>query len=62
MKPIINPELVMIRAQLPKQLANLAQINPNKALELLQHWGNGTKPLRELTALASEVTEYANHG
>lgn len=54
MKLPIDPELVMIRAQLPKQIADVALVNPEQALELIQHWGHGTKPLRELSQMAHE--------
>ena len=54
MKLPIDPELVKIRAQLPKQIADVALVNPKQALELIQHWGHGTKPLRELSQIAHE--------
>ncbi|KFL44572.1 hypothetical protein CH76_01835 [Lysinibacillus sp. BF-4] len=60
MKPVINPELVMIRAQLPKQIADVALASPAKALDLIQHWGHGTKPLRDLSQMAHEYLAAAH--
>lgn len=54
MKLPIDPELVKVRAQLPKQIADVALVNPEQALELIQHWGHGTKPLRELSQMAHD--------
>ncbi|AMW99335.1 hypothetical protein [Rummeliibacillus stabekisii] len=41
-------ELADINGDLPKKLALLSQVNANSALKILQAWGNGEKPLREL--------------
>ncbi|MGN7409940.1 hypothetical protein [Sporosarcina sp. SAFN-010] len=51
---LINRELVKIRTHLPEKLAKLSVRNSQQALDLIQHWGNGTKPLREIWDLAND--------
>lgn len=51
---LINQEIVKIRAYLPERLAKLSISNTQLALDLIQHWGNGTKPLREIWDLANQ--------
>lgn len=44
----IDPERVRQNAYLPVKLAELSKSNPEKALELLQAWGEGTKTIKKL--------------
>ncbi|MEQ6353976.1 hypothetical protein ABNX05_05050 [Lysinibacillus sp. M3] len=51
----IDPERVRQNAYLPVKLAELSKSNPEKALELLQAWGEGTKTIKKLW---DEVIQY----
>ncbi|MFF2793496.1 hypothetical protein [Lysinibacillus xylanilyticus] len=51
----IDPERVRQNAYLPVKLAELSKSNPEKALELLQAWGDGTKTIKKLW---DEVIQY----
>lgn len=51
---LINRELVKIRTQLPEKLAKLSVQNSQSALDLIRHWGNGTKPIREIWDLVNK--------
>lgn len=51
----IDPERVRQNAYLPVKLAELSKSNPEKALELLQAWGEGTKTIKRLW---DEVIQY----
>lgn len=45
---MFNSELVKMNAYLPVRLAELAKIDKEKALEILNAWGEGTKPIKVL--------------
>ncbi|MFJ7736432.1 hypothetical protein ACIQ2D_08810 [Lysinibacillus sp. NPDC097287] len=51
----IDPERVRQNAYLPVKLSELSKTNPEKALELLQAWGDGTKTIKRLW---DEVIQY----
>ncbi|MEA0564053.1 hypothetical protein [Lysinibacillus irui] len=51
----IDPERVRQNAYLPVKLSELSKVNPEKALELLQAWGDGTKTIKKLW---DEVVHY----
>lgn len=44
----ISKELVKMNAYLPVKLSYLSKFNPDAALEILQAWGDGSKPLKDL--------------
>lgn len=52
---LIDPERIRQNAYLPVKLAELSRTNPEKALELLQAWGEGTKTIKKLW---TEVVEH----
>ncbi|GAB0171749.1 hypothetical protein LSPCS325_51860 [Lysinibacillus sp. CTST325] len=41
----IDMEVVMIVSNLPRKLSELSKVNPDKAIELIQDWGDGKKVL-----------------
>lgn len=45
---MIDPETVKKNAYLPVKLSELSRINPEAALQLLQDWGEGKKPVKKL--------------
>ncbi|GLC89377.1 hypothetical protein [Lysinibacillus piscis] len=51
----IDPIRVKQNAYLPVKLAELSRVNPEKALELLQAWGEGSKTIKKLW---EEVVQY----
>ena len=48
MKPLIDPETIKKNAYLPVKLSELSKANPEAALQLLQDWGEGKKPIKQL--------------
>lgn len=46
--PEINMDLVRIRAALPIRLAELSRTDVDAAVSILQDWGDGAKPLKDL--------------
>jgi len=36
-------EIVMIVSNLPRKLSGLSKVDPDKAIELIQAWGDGKK-------------------
>lgn len=48
MKPLIDPETIKKNAYLPVKLSELSKVNPEAALQLLQDWGEGKKPIKQL--------------
>lgn len=51
----IDPERVQQNAYLPVKLSELSKFNLEKAFELLQAWGDGTKSIKKLW---DEVIQY----
>lgn len=51
---MIPKELIKMNAYLPVKLADLAEEDPEQALDILKAWGKGTKTLR---VLWREVTD-----
>ena len=49
----IDPEIIHKNAYLPVKLTELSRIDPDAALELLQAWGEGTKPVCDLWEIAT---------
>jgi hypothetical protein len=45
---LIDPETVKKNAYLPVKLSQLSKTNPAAALSLLQDWGDGKKPIKQL--------------
>jgi hypothetical protein len=45
---LIDPETVKKNAYLPVKLSQLSKTNPTAALALLQDWGDGKKPIKQL--------------
>lgn len=41
-------EIAQMQSDLPKKLAALSEKNPNIAIQILQSWGKGEKPVRDL--------------
>lgn len=58
-KPLINQELVRICAYLPDKLSALSKVNAEQAVNLLQDWGDGKKPLRILWQEVNELLDAA---
>lgn len=54
---MFNTELVKMNAYLPVRLAELAKMDQEKALEILNAWGEGTKPLKVLWKETVEACE-----
>ncbi|MGG3887806.1 hypothetical protein [Metabacillus fastidiosus] len=54
---LIDPETVKKNAYLPVKLSELSKENPEAALMLLQDWGDGKKPVKQLW---DEVIKYLN--
>ncbi|MEH7108226.1 hypothetical protein [Bacillus sp. JJ1764] len=52
---LIDPETVRKNAYLPVKLGELSKSNPEAALQLLQDWGEGRKPVKQLW---EEVIKY----
>lgn len=48
MNPLIDRELIEMYANLPSKLSVLSKFNPEKAVKILQDWGDGKKTLRKL--------------
>ncbi len=40
-------EIVMIIANLPEKLSELSKVDPDKAIELIQAWGDGKKDVEK---------------
>lgn len=51
----IDMEIVNIVSNLPKKLSELSKVSPEKAIEMIQAWGDGKKPVRTIW---NEVNEY----
>jgi len=45
---MIDPETIKKNAYLPVKLSELSKKNPEAALQLLQDWGDGKKPVKQL--------------
>lgn len=45
---LIDPETIKKNAYLPVKLSQLSKVNPEAALNILQAWGDGKKPVKEL--------------
>ena len=45
---LIDPETIKKNAYLPVKLSALSKVKPAAAIELLQQWGDGKKPVKEL--------------
>jgi hypothetical protein len=45
---LIDPETIKKNAYLPVKLSQLSKVNPEAALKILQAWGDGKKPVKEL--------------
>ena len=41
-------EIVMIIANLPEKLSELSKVEPDKAIELIQAWGDGKKDVEKI--------------
>lgn len=57
MPPLINPETIKKNAYLPVKLSELSKVNPEAALQLLQDWGDGNKPINQLWDEATNQLE-----
>lgn len=55
--PEIDMILVNIRRNLPKRLARLSTYDKQAALNILQDWGEGVKPLKKLWAEVNKELE-----
>lgn len=44
----IDMEIVMIIANLPEKLSALSKVDPDKAIELMQAWGDGKKDVETI--------------
>ncbi|MEC3841508.1 hypothetical protein [Bacillus amyloliquefaciens] len=51
---LINPETIRKSAHLPDKLSELSKHDPQAALEILQFWGDGVKPIVELWDLVCD--------
>ncbi|MGP9042144.1 hypothetical protein [Cytobacillus kochii] len=45
---MIDPETVKKNAYLPVKLSELSKVNLEAAVQLLQDWGDGKKPVKQL--------------
>ncbi|XJZ25998.1 hypothetical protein ACF5W4_11350 [Bacillota bacterium Lsc_1132] len=45
---LIDPETIRKNAYLPVKLSELSKSNPEAAIQLLQDWGEGRKPVKQL--------------
>lgn len=54
---MIPLELIKMNAYLPVKLAELATDEPEKALDILVAWGEGTKTLRVLWSEVNDALE-----
>lgn len=45
---LIDPETIKKNTYLPVKLSELSKENPEAALQLLQDWGEGRKPVKQL--------------
>ena len=54
---MIAHELIKMNANLPVKLAELAEEEPQTALDILRAWGEGTKPLRVLWTEVNDALE-----
>ena len=54
---MINKDLVRMTAYLPVKLAVLVDVNPELALQMMRHWGNGTKSIPEIWDTVSDAVE-----
>lgn len=52
---MFNAELVKMNAYLPVKLGELSKLNEKAAVQLLQEWGEGTKPIKILWKEACEA-------
>lgn len=50
----IDMEIVNIVSNLPKKLSELSKVSPEKAIELIQAWGDGKKPVKTIWNEANE--------
>ncbi len=50
----IDFDIVNKNAYLPVKLSELSKVDPKSALEILNHWGEGTKPITALWELTIE--------
>jgi len=44
----IDMEIVMIISNLPSKLSELSKVDPDKAIELMQAWGDGKKDVEKI--------------
>lgn len=45
---MFNTELVKMNAYLPVKLAELSRLDAKATIQIIQAWGDGTKPLKKL--------------
>ncbi|MGQ8949828.1 hypothetical protein [Bacillus altitudinis] len=50
----IDFDVVNKNAYLPVKLSELSKVDPSSALEILNHWGEGTKPITVLWEITIE--------
>lgn len=57
---LIDPETIKKNTYLPVKLSELSRKNPEAALKLLQDWGEGNKPIKQLWDETLESLETQN--
>ncbi|MGR6906823.1 hypothetical protein [Lysinibacillus sp. BSL11] len=57
----IDMEIVMIVSNLPSKLSELSKVDPDKAIELMQAWGDGKKGVKTIWNDANNHLNISNN-
>ena len=55
-------EIVMMVSNLPRKLSELSKVDPDKAIELMQAWGDGKKDVEKIwEELSDQLSKFESN-